>query len=293
MPGHKFYFPDAWSHTISTVLFTCIPSHDLQGNGSGRPPSKVYGSTGNSRGPVDDKVLTFPEASGSTRSRGTSTPLTVSAKPLGQFAFLERSYTIKTPSCFVPRINELFKSICDRYDVAVVNREKVDEALILFKQVLGMDRVTSMEVCFSAWRDCLSDPKFTISFQQETGSVKTIRVRAGNIPREKRKAQKHIRDLLDACHLYLQQKDFLQTQINADLIQLGSLSGQLQDLGKECGLAASDRKQLPKTFSMAMEEFSRFSDILDLFFAHVYSLMNEINKSVHVLEARESSLERY
>lgn len=177
--------------------------------------------------------------------------------------------------------------------MAVVNREKVDEALTLFKQVLGMDRSTSMEVSFSAWRDCLSDPKFTMSFQQETGDVKTIRVRAGNIPREKRKVQKHIRDLLDACHLYLQQKDFLQRQINADMIQLSSLSDRLQELGKECGLTASDRKQLPKTFSLAMEEFSRFSDILDLFFAHVYSLMNEINQSVHVLGARESSAERY
>ena len=223
---------------------------------------------------------------------GRSTPLTTSAKPLGQFTYLEKSYSINTPSCIVPRINELFKSVCDRYDVAVVNREKVDEALTLFKQVVSVERSTSMEVSFAAWKECLTNPKYTVSFDRETGDVKDIRVRAEAIPREKRKAQKHIRDLLDACHLFLQQKNFLQRQIIADVTQLESLSGQLQTLGKDCGLNSSERKQLPKTFAMAREQFSGFSDILDMFFTQVYSLMNEINASVHVLEARESSAER-
>ena len=218
--------------------------------------------------------------------------LTSTAKPLGQFQYLEKSYSVNTPSCLVPRINELFKSICDRYDVAVVNREKVDEALALFKQVVGVDKHTSMEVSFVAWKECLTEPKFTVGFKHETGDVKDIRVRATEIPRERRKAQKHIRDLLDACHLYLQQKEFLQRQIRADLVQLESISGQIQNLGKQCGLSAAERRQLPKTYSMAREQFAEFADILDFFFAHVYSLMNEINTSVHVLEARESSAER-
>ena len=176
--------------------------------------------------------------------------------------------------------------------MAVVNREKVDEALTLFKQVVGVERETSLEVSFSMWRECLSNPKFTVSFKQGTGDVTDIRVRAKDIPREKRKAQKHIRDLLDACHLFLQQKEFLQRQIQADIIQLSSLAGQLQNLGRECGLSGAEKKQLPKTYSMAREQFSGFCDTLDLFFVHVYSLMNEINTSVHVLEARESSVER-
>lgn len=176
--------------------------------------------------------------------------------------------------------------------MAVVNREKVDEALTLFKQVVGVDKNTSMEVSFITWKQCLTEPKFTVSFKHETGDVKDIRVRAGDIPREKRRAQKHIRDLLDACHLYLQQKEFLQRHIRADLLQLESISGQIQNLGKQSDLNAAERRQLPKTYSMAKEEFAGFSDIMDMFFTHVYSLMNEINTSVHVLEARESSIER-
>jgi hypothetical protein len=215
------------------------------------------------------------------------------SKPLGKFSYLEESYSLETPSCLVPRINELFKSIYDRYDIAVVNREKVDEALTLFKQVVGVEREASMEVSFSLWRKCLTNPTFTVSFRKDTRDVKDIRVRAGDIPREKRKAQKYIRDLLDACHLFLQQKDFLQRQIQADIIQLNSLSGQLQNLGKECGLTGAEKKQLPKTYAMAQEQFSGFCGVLDFFFAHVYSLMNEITTSVHVLEAREGSVEHF
>lgn len=239
-----------------------------------------YGSVGNTK----------PDTEASASGKRT-TPLSASAKPLGQFCFLEKSYSIETPSCLVPRINELFKSICERYDVAVVNREKVDEALTLFKQVVGVDRLTSMEVSFAAWKECLGNPKFSVNFNRETGDVKDIRVRADNIPREKRRAQKHIRDLLDACHLYLQQKDFLQRHINADMIQLDAISGQLQNLGKQCELSTTERKQLPKTYAMAREQYSGFSDLLDMFFTHVFSLMNEINISVHVLEARESSVD--
>lgn len=221
----------------------------------------------------------------------SSTSLSSSAKPLGQFTYLKKSYTIKTPSCLVPRINELFKSICDRYDVAVVNREKVDEALTLFKQVVGVDKMASMEATFTAWKESLTGPRFTVNFKEETGHIKEIKVKADNIPREKRKAQKHIRDLIDACNLYLQQRDFLQRQIAADLVQLDGLTNQLQTLGKEIGLSSSERKQLPKTFGMAREQFSEFSSILDMFFTHISSLMKEINTSVHVLGGRESSTE--
>lgn len=217
--------------------------------------------------------------------RARSLP-TSAAKPFGEFIYLSKSYSIKTPSCLVPRINELFKSVCDRYDVAVVNREKVDEALALFKQVVGVDKMASMEESFVVWRECLTNPRFTVSIIDLSGYVKDIRVRADIIPREKRKAQKHIRDLLDACHLFLQQKDFLQTHIMADVVQLESLSGQLQNLGKSAGLSSFERKQLPKTFGMACRQFSEFSSILDMFFMHVYSLMQEVNESVHILQTK-------
>lgn len=44
----------------------------------------------------------------------------------------------------MPRLNELFKSVCERYEVAVTNREKIDEALTLFKKVLEVDMNASL-----------------------------------------------------------------------------------------------------------------------------------------------------
>lgn len=207
------------------------------------------------------------------------------------FKYLEKSYSINTPSCRVPRINELFKSICERYDMAVVNREKVDEALGLFKQVIGVDKMASMEESFLVWKDCLTNPRFTVSVNDQLGHTKDIRMRADIIPKEKRKAQKHIRDLLDACQLFLQQKEFLQMQISADLVQLETLSGQLQNLGKCTGLTSSETRQLPKKFENARRQFSEFSNILDMFFSHVYSLMQDIDGSVHILQAVEDTVD--
>ena len=202
------------------------------------------------------------------------------------FTFLDRSYSVKTPSCLVPRINELFKSVCDRYDVAVVNREKVDQALDLFKQMVGVDKMASMEESFRIWRDSLTNPKFTVARNEQSNNVKEIRVRADVIPKEKRKAQKFIRELLEACHLFLEQKDFLQRQMSADLVQLDSFSGKLQVLGKSARLTSSERKQLPRTYEMARQQFSRFPEILETFYAQVFSLVAEINSSVWILEGK-------
>jgi len=202
------------------------------------------------------------------------------------FTYLDRSYSVKTPSCLVPRINELFKSICDRYDVAVVNREKVDQALALFKQMVGVDKMASMEESFTVWRDGLTDPKFTVTRNERSNDVKEIRVRADVIPKEKRKAQKYIREMLDACHLFLDQKDFLHRQISADLMQLDSFSGKLQLLGKSAKLTSSERKQLPKTYELARQQFARFTEILDTFYAQVFSLIMEVSTAARVLEGK-------
>lgn len=241
--------------------------------------------------PSDQQPLMGRESlveSSDSRARSLPNP---PSKLFSPFTFLDRSYSIKTPSCLVPRINELFKSICDRYDVAVVNREKVDEALALFKQVVGVDKMASIEESFTVWRDSLTNPRFTVTRKDHLNSVKDIRMRADVIPKDKRKAQKFIRDLLDACHLFLDQKDFLQRQIVADLVQLDSLSGQLQVLGRAAKLSSFERRQLPKTFEMARKQFSEFLGILDKFYAQVFSLIADITGSVNILKGttRESS----
>ncbi len=190
---------------------------------------------------------------------------------------------METPSCLVPRVNELFKSVSERYDIAVTNREKIDQALLLFKRVLEQDRDVPLAECFAAWRIYLSNPTFTVNYREPSGDVKEITVRAEEIPRSRRKAQKHLRDLLDACNLFLQQRDFLQQHIRSDVMELERLAKELPALAKEARLSSSEKKQLPRTVRRAQEQFATFPRTIDEFWSQVYSLMHEINTSVYVL----------
>lgn len=231
---------------------------------------------------------TLAKTTSSSRSKPLSTTRsgskTQSAKPLGHFQYLEKSYKVTVPTCTLPQANNLFKSICERYDISVVNREKIDEALADFKKVLGMDLNAPLEECFAAWKDYLVNPRFTVMCKDGTGDVKDIRVRAENIPVERRKAQKHMRDLLDASHLFLQQREFLQRHIVNDLSQLEQVSANLQTLAAEAKLSSSERKQLAKTLSSTQRLFSGFPEILEMFWRQVYSLMQNINSAIHVLD---------
>ena len=208
-----------------------------------------------------------------------------SAKPLGQFKFLppDRRYAVETPTCLVPKLNELFKSVCERYDIAVTNREKVDECLSLFKRVIEVDQNAPLTECFAAWKHHLTNPVFIINHKEPSGDVKEITVRADEVPRSKRKAQKHVRDMLDACHLFLQQRDFLQNHINSDLAELERLSRELHSLGKGARLSSTEKKSLPKVVRAACQQFGEFPRIIDEFWSQVYSLLHEINTSVYVL----------
>ncbi len=174
--------------------------------------------------------------------------------------------------------------MCERYDIAVTNREKIDEALMLFKQILDLDLDTPLEECFFTWKSALVNPQFTVNHMEPTGDVKDIRVRADNIPKAVRKAQKHIRDLLDACHLFLQQREFLQRNISNDLTELDTFSRDLQRLADQAKLSSSKKKYLGKNFSGGLALVATFPQTLELFWRQTYSLMHEINTSVHVLD---------
>ena len=217
-------------------------------------------------------------------SNGSSADKITSAKLIGQFQYLDKSYKVNVPTCALPQANELFKSICERYDIAVVNREKVDEALTDFKKVLGMDLNASLEECFAAWKDLLVNPIFTISCKEGTGDVKDIRVRAKDIPVPRRKAQKHMRDLLDASHLFLQQREFLQRHIINDMSQLEQVAANLQMLANEAKLSSSEKKHLPRVVSSAQQLFAGFPDVLEMFWRQVYSLVRDINTAIHILD---------
>lgn len=239
-------------------------------------PRESESETGSVRSTVSNRSMPLSTTRSGSASKG--------AKPIKQFQYLERSYKVEVPTCPLEQANDLFKSVCERYDVAVVNREKVDEALTDFKKVLGMDLNASLEECFAAWKDYLLNPRFTIICKEGAGDVKEVRVRAESVPLERRKAQKHMRDLLDASHLYLQQREFLQQHIVNDISQLEQIAANLQTLAGQANLNASERRQVAKTISSAQRLFAGFPDILELFWRQVYSLMQDINTAIHVLD---------
>ena len=227
------------------------------------------------------QVEPIPNLISSHNQQSTASP---PAKPVEQFRFHDRSYTLQTPSCLVPRLNELFKSVCERYEVAVTNREKVDEALTLFKKVLEVDMNASLLECFKAWKGHLSNPRFTVTRREPEGDVKMVTVSADEVPKSKRKAQKHLRNLLDACYLFSQQREFLQKHIMSDLTQIDQQKSNLQTLAKQARLNPSERRQLPRVVELAQKQFAEFPGVIDLFWSQVHSLIHDINTSVYVLE---------
>ena len=256
----------SYSSRQQTVVVETESSHSRSGGGSAELAQST-GSTGRSNrfGKARDEPAT-------------------SAKPIKQFQFLTQKYSMETPSCLIPRLNELFKSICERYDIAVTNREKVDEALTLFKKVLEVDVNLPLVECFQAWREQLVNPKFSVVTKEPSGDVKQITVRAEVVPPQKRKAQKHIRDLLDACHLFLQQREFLQRHIANDLEEIDRLAKDLPALFSGVHLSSSEKKQMPQVVKQARDQFVKFPGTIDMFWNQVYSLMHEINTSVYVLQ---------
>ena len=138
--------------------------------------------------------------------------------------------------------------------------------------------------CFSAWKSQLTSPKFTIDRSELSGDVKKITVRAEEVPRLKRKAQKHVRDLLDACHLFLQQRDFLKKQITNDLEELDRITKDIPALCKGVSLSSSERKHMPQVVKRARDQFVQFPGTIDWFWNQIFALMHDINAAVHVLQ---------
>ncbi|CAI8049868.1 hypothetical protein GBAR_LOCUS27453 [Geodia barretti] len=253
------------SGSMRSASYSIRRGSDLESSDGTKPAPSAHAGSGNRAG-----------ANGHAASGG------VGSNP--RFQYLDQNYSLETPSCLVPQINEVFKSVCERYDIAVTNREKVDEALQLFKKVLEVDPSLPVAECFAAWKSQLTNPKFTVERYDRSGDVKRISVRAEEVPRLKRKAQKHIRDLLDACHLFLQQKDFLKREMRNSLEELDNLVRNLPALVKSVSLSSSERKNMPQIVKRVREQFVRFPDTLDLFWVQVSGLLQEINAAIHILE---------
>ena len=202
-----------------------------------------------------------------------------------QFPYLDDSWNyVKARPDFaaIPRLQDAFMSVFQRYEIALVNRQKVDEKLRNFKQVIGVDPHLHMTGCFNEWTALLVEPVFTIT-RNEDDLVKAITVRATLYPRERWHAQQHIRDLLQACHLFLDQFKFIQEAIEEGLGEVNVVTRDLNQLMMISHLTPADQRNLRERVPLLQNEYYHIPGLISMFNDHVNILLTEISESAYYL----------
>ena len=154
------------------------------------------------------------------------------------------------------------------------NREKIDECVMHFKRTLTVDSQLHMRDCFRQWRSRIKDPVFRVVLTDDGKLVKEIVAKANrdNIPQEIWEAQKYIREMLNICHVFLSQYQFLEQSVSEGLSKIRlllldkSIDGRMKRKGEE----------LLRQCEYAFGVMSQFKE-------HVVHLMKEIKDSVDVL----------
>ena len=212
------------------------------------------------------------------------------------FPFLDRTshLIVPKPDCGVPSLQSAFEAVYDRYETALKNRQKVDEKLCEFKQVIGAHARLHMSDCFNSWRDKLTNPVFTISCDTynlplETPSkeklVKQIKVRSDNMPRHLWKAVGTIRDVLNACTLYIQQYAFLRKCIAEGMSEIVSLSSSLGSELEGSNLTRLDKEYLVNELPQLVLVYGQTETMMAHFLEEIVILLREITESVDCLRS--------
>lgn len=201
------------------------------------------------------------------------------------FTYLEdrQQYTIPAPcTSLPPQLQELYKAVYDRYEVAFTNREKIDELLQRFKDTLKVHHLLHMSECFQSWRDQLNNPVFTVEHRSsKSGDVKSILVRADHMPREKWPAQKFIRELLQAISLFVDQYGFIDQAVREGLQNIEG--GKVGRIIASSDIAKSERRTIENEVKELNSRYQSAPTHLMTFNRQVSALMREINESVSVL----------
>lgn len=249
------------------------------------------------------KVPTMPTASGSRihddigikctpMSYPTRSPLPAPTPPLPDhqksvFVCLmdHDQYSLSRPEFPLQVLQEVFGNLYARYDFALQVRAKVDEKLNEFKSVLGVHSDMSMPLCFQKWKELIANPTFTITFTKTSRKdVKIIAVRANSIPRNLWPAQKYIREVLEACHLFLEQYEFLQQVINEWIKDVDRLLGTLPDVMNEAGnLMQIDRQYIRELVPRMRTEYLQTIDWVQAFHDQIITLLDEIQMATPCL----------
>ena len=200
------------------------------------------------------------------------------------YACLSQDHSVGYPDNIrIREIRENFINLYDLYnDNALVNVQKVIECYRNFKSVLGLNVKLHMQECFQVWRNKITEPVFRVAVNNESGYIKEVTVRGEHIPREIWEAQKHIRELLLACQLFLDQHEQFQRFVQEGLLRI---KHQIQNIGS-FELRGTNQRNLPNIEQNCRELLTHYESItgkLSQFNHNIENLMKEIKNSVNVL----------
>ena len=218
----------------------------------------------------------------------TVTPIVFSHPPIPQaqksgFEYLEsaRDYALSRPEFPISSLQNAFGNLYVRYDFALQVRLKVDEKLREFKSVLNVHPNLSMRLCFKKWDDEMKGPVYTISRTKTLRrNIKSILVKADDFPRHLWPAQRFIREVLDACHLFIEQYEFLQQLINE---WLNDIEGQISNLEQSLeasSLRSVDRRHILNRVPVMRNEYLQTLDWIKKFYEQIAILLDEIQESL-------------
>ena len=213
-------------------------------------------------------------------------------KPVGpavptKFDYLNPNevYNIDRPDLPIPAIQEVFLNMYQSYqENALMHRQKIDECLRRFKDILGLHPRLHMTECFRSWRDRLTNPVFTIAYKEGKKNVKEIKVRAEVNPREIWEAQKYIRELLYGCHLFLDQYDFFDHELQTGIMKVERLLQNLTSL--ETSMPGQNQQHVQMEINRLLTQYRYRVSFLSMFKEHVRALTKEIDDSVDILQER-------
>ena len=169
----------------------------------------------------------------------------------------------------------------DKYEIVLVNRQKIDETLRNFKQALNVENGNAhVFVCFDAWKRFLTNPEFEL--KHENGKVLEITVVAMNDQAQHlQSAQRNINELLIACHTFLNQYSYMRAKIKDALEEARQVKDNialyLESVSHLERMSITDR--VPRFF----EEYDRIPGLLTLFYEDVNTILREITDSAYIL----------
>lgn len=204
--------------------------------------------------------------------------------PMSQFQYLHPSRVLSKPnlSSNVSRdVHDAFQSVYQSYGHAFTIRQKIDTCLANFEQLFDLPQRVHMSAYFRAWKSALAVgfPQFKITFSGNF--VKMIEVETSVMPPKIKTAEESIQDLLQACHIFLEQYDFNQNSIEEGLGRINVIIANLSKLTSN--LQPGEQQQLVEYIPDLQRNYERTIGFVSMFKADIETLLQEITESAQWL----------